>query len=392
MHADQNTSFAGKRIAVVGAGLIGRLMAYALAKGGAQVSLYDRGGSGGEHAAATIAAAMLAPLAESAITEANVVQMGMYSLPRWKELIAELSLPVFFQQAGTVFVWHQQDATEAKRLTAHLERNCRESQQMSTSAFPLQQPEQLDRAALQELEPSLADRFHQGLFLPHEGQLDNRQLLISVLHALDDMGVALYWNQPIDPDALYHQEKHDWVIDCRGLGAKSAWQSNPLRGIRGEVLRLHAPEVKLKRPTRLIHPRYPIYIAPKENDVYVVGATEIESDDLSPTSVRSAMELLSAVYTVHSGFAEARILEMSTQCRPTLKDNLPEIRISKPGLMLINGLYRHGFLIAPAVLDCAIELIQSTVNDGVTATSPLAQRLDLRVEQAPLSEFIACAS
>jgi glycine oxidase len=158
------------------------------------------------------------------------------------------------------------------------------------------------------------------------------------------------------------------------------------------VLRLHAPEVKLKRPTRLIHPRYPIYIAPKENDVYVVGATEIESDDLSPTSVRSAMELLSAVYTVHSGFAEARILEMSTQCRPTLKDNLPEIRISKPGLMLINGLYRHGFLIAPAVLDCAIELIQSTVNDGVTATSPLAQRLDLRVEQAPLSEFIACAS
>ena len=392
MLVDQSSSFAGKRIAVVGAGLMGRLMAYALAKGGAQVSLYDRGGPDGQHAAATIAAAMLAPLAESAITEANVVQMGMYSLPRWKELIAELSLPVFFQQAGTVFVWHQQDATEAKRLTAHLQRNCRESQQMSTSAFPLQQPEQLDRAALQELEPSLADRFHQGLFLPHEGQLDNRQLLISVLHALDDMCVELHWNQSIDPDALHRQEKHDWVIDCRGLGAKSAWQSNPLRGIRGEVLRLHAPEVKLKRPTRLIHPRYPIYIAPKEDDVYVVGATEIESEDLSPTSVRSAMELLSAVYTVHSGFAEARNLEMSTQCRPTLKDNLPEIRINKPGLMLINGLYRHGFLIAPAVLDCAIELIQRTVNDGATTISPLAQRLDLRVEQAPLIESIACAS
>jgi glycine oxidase len=95
---------------------------------------------------------------------------------------------------------------------------------------------------------------------------------------------------------------------------------------------------------------------------------------------------------VHSGFAEARILEMSTQCRPTLKDNLPEIRINKPGLMLINGLYRHGFLIAPAVMDCAIELIQRTVNDRATAISPLAQRLDLRVKQAPLSEPIACAS
>ncbi len=371
---------------------MGRMMAFALAKGGAQVALYDRGGPGGEHAAATIAAAMLAPLAESAITEPNVVQMGMYSLPRWKELIAELSLPVFFQQAGTIFVWHQQDATEAKRLTAHLERNCRDSQQMGASAFPLQQPEQLDRAALQALEPSLGDRFHQGLFLPHEGQLDNRQLLISVLHALGAMGVELYWNQTVDPDALHHQEKHDWVIDCRGLGAKAAWESNPLRGIRGEVLRLHAPEVKLKHPTRLIHPRYPIYIAPKEDDVYVVGATEVESDDLSPTSVRSAMELLSAVYTVHSGFAEARILEMSTQCRPTLKDNLPEIRISKPGLMLINGLYRHGFLIAPAVLDCAIELIQNSVSDEATATSPLAQRLDLRIAHNSHNQVIACTS
>ena len=392
MHSDLNTSFAGKRIAVVGAGLMGRMMAYALAKGGAQVALYDRGGPSGEHAAATIAAAMLAPLAESAITEPNVVQMGMYSLPRWKELIAELSLPVFFQQAGTIFVWHQQDAIEAKRLTAHLERNCRESQQMGSSAFPLQEPKQLDRATLQTLEPSLADRFHQGLFLPHEGQLDNRQLLVSVLHALGAMGVALHWNQSINPDELHRQEKHDWVIDCRGLGAKAAWESNPLRGIRGEVLRLHAPEVKLKHPTRLIHPRYPIYIAPKEDDVYVVGATEVESDDLSPTSVRSAMELLSAVYTVHSGFAEARILEMSTQCRPTLKDNLPEIRISKPGLMLINGLYRHGFLIAPAVLDCAIELIQNSVNDEATTTSPLAQRLDLRIAHDSQKQVIACTS
>ena len=228
--------------------------------------------------------------------------------------------------------------------------------------------------------------------MPHEGQLDNRQLLVSLMHALGTMQVELHWNQAIDPDDLHRQGKHDWVIDCRGLGAKEAWESNPLRGIRGEVIRLHAPEVRLKRPTRLIHPRYPIYIAPKEDDMYVVGATEIESEDLSPTSVRSAMELLSAVYTVHSGFAEARILEMSTQCRPALKDNLPEIRIAKPGLMLINGLYRHGFLIAPAVMDCAIELLHSFAVDQSAASSSLAKRLNLRVTHDSQSELIACAS
>ena len=55
----------------------------------------------------------------------------------------------------------------------------------------------------------------------------------------------------------------------------------------------------------------------------MIGATEIESEDLSPASVRSTLELLSAAYAVHPGFAEARILELSVQCRPALPDNLP---------------------------------------------------------------------
>ena len=53
---------------------------------------------------------------------------------------------------------------------------------------------------------------------------------------------------------------------------------------------------------------------------------------------------------------------MATQCRPTLKNNLPEIRSSKDkglaDLIMINGLYRHGFMISPAVLDCALEFLE----------------------------------
>lgn len=392
MQTNRATVLAGQHYAVVGAGLMGRLMACALAKAGAQVALFDRGSSAGEYAAATVAAAMLAPLAESAITERNVVQMGIHSLPRWKEIIADLALPVFLQHEGTAIVWHSQDASEAKRFGAHLERNCLQSQLRGDASFALPQPQHLDRSALEALEPSLAERFQQGMFLPNEGQLDNRQLLTALLHELGLLQIDLHWNHAVDPDGLCEQGQYDWVIDCRGLGAKAAWQENPLRGIRGEVLRLHAPEVGLKRPTRLIHPRYPIYIAPKEDDVYVVGATEIESEDLSPTSVRSAMELLSAVYTVHSGFAEARILEMSTQCRPTLKDNLPEIHIRKPGLMQINGLYRHGFLIAPAVLDCALEIIRAEQASDSQVSRSLASRLELNVTHAAEQEFAACAS
>ena len=122
-------------------------------------------------------------------------------------------------------------------------------------------------------------------------------------------------------------------------------------------MRLHAPEVSICRPVRLIHPRYPLYIAPKEHGIFVVGATEIETDDVSAASVRSTLELLSAAYSVHSGFAEARILEINTQARPALPDNLPAIQALGPRAWQINGLYRHGFLIAPAMLDAALALL-----------------------------------
>jgi glycine oxidase len=209
------------------------------------------------------------------------------------------------------------------------------------------------------------------LFLPQEGQLDNRALLASLLASLQDHpAVRLHWQSPREPEDFKPGTpgQPDWVIDCRGLGAKPQWRA--LRGVRGEVIRVHAPEVRLTRPTRLVHPRYPLYIAPKPEDVYVIGATEIESEDMSPASVRSTLELLSAAYAVHSGFAEARILEVATQCRPTLPDNLPDIRQPHARVLQVNGLYRHGFMIAPAVLDIVLELLR----DG---HSPLAARFGL---------------
>jgi glycine oxidase len=377
--------YSDSKYAIVGGGLMGRLLALALAKEGAQVDLFDKGGSDGAHAAARIAAAMLAPLAESAITEDSVVRMGLYSLPRWKELITGLSNSVYFQQDGTLILWHRQDASDAERFAAHLEKNCRSNSELSA-------PLKLNNDALRELEPGVADRFNQGLYLPNEGQLDNRQLLDALANELVLLKVNCHWHTEVNPEDLRKQSKYKTVIDCRGTGAKAAWSSgdtpNTLRGVRGEVIRLHAPEVKLRRPTRLIHPRYPIYIAPKENDIYVVGATEIESDDLSEMSVRSAMELLSAVYTVHSGFAEARILEMATQCRPTLKNNLPEIRINKnrglADLIMINGLYRHGFMISPAVLDCALQVLEQ-------GSSKTALELGLTVIQDSNQVEAACA-
>ncbi len=330
---------------VLGAGLMGRLMAWALGAQGHKVDIHEAKPQSVQGSAAWVAAAMLAPMAESAITELNVVRMGVYGLQRWPKIIAQLGEPVYFQQLGTLVVWHRQDAAEAHRFVSKLDDTHQHLPQ-------LQAPITLDRQALHALEPSLAASFQTGLYLPDEGQLDNRQLLDALQQQLAQQSVTLHYASEVSPEQF---TQADWVIDCRGLGARQDWQH--LRGVRGEVLRVHAPEVELTRPLRLIHPRYPLYIAPKENGVFVIGATEIESDDTTPASVRSSLELLSAAYSVHKGFAEARILEINAQVRPTLADNLPAIRLHKRRCIAVNGLYRHGFLIAPALLDAALGLM-----------------------------------
>src|SRR4030095_2253162 len=126
------------------------------------------------------------------------------------------------------------------------------------------------------------------LLLPDEGQLDNRELLAALHATLQAMPpVRLHWHsaRSLDDFRPGEHRQPDRVFDCRGLGARPQWPA--LRGVRGEVIRVHAPDVLLRRPTRLVHPRYPLYIAPKPEGVFVIGATEIESDDRSPASVRS---------------------------------------------------------------------------------------------------------
>jgi len=330
--------------AVLGAGLMGRLMALSLAREGHSVELFDRGGPDAGQSAAYVAAAMLAPLAESAESEPLIVSLGQASLERWPELLATLSEPVFFQQNGTLIVWHIQDRDQAAQFGRRLHRYDDQLPMASRAR-------ELSGVEIAEVEPALGQRFARGIYLPREGQLDNRALLSALGKALMEAGVHLRWHTEVEPEYV----RADWIIDCRGVGAKPDWPK--VRGVRGEVLRVHSPEVALSRPIRLLHPRYPIYIAPKPEGVYVIGATQIESEDTSPTSVRSALELLSALYSVHPAFGEARILEMVTQCRPALPDNLPEIGWDGGRLIRINGLYRHGYLMAPAVMDAALDLV-----------------------------------
>ena len=112
----------------------------------------------------------------------------------------------------------------------------------------------------------------------------------------------------------------------------------------------------------MLHPRIPLYIVPRGEGVFMVGATMIESETRAGASVRSVLELLSAACALHPAFAEAEILEVRADLRPAFPDNLPAVRRGPNGL-LVNGLFRHGFLLAPAMARQAADLVERDYAD-----------------------------
>jgi glycine oxidase len=122
------------------------------------------------------------------------------------------------------------------------------------------------------------------------------------------------------------------------------------------MILIETSEVKLSRPVRLIHPRWPLYVIPREDDRFMLGATSIEAEDTG-VSVRSALELLGAAYAVHPAFAEARVVEFGSGLRPAFPDNLPRIKIDERRIA-VNGLYRHGFLVAPALAELTLNYVE----------------------------------
>lgn len=348
------------RIGIAGAGLLGRLAAWSLSRLGHSVSVFDPAEGpnprfDGQGAAGFTAAGMLSPLAELDAAEADVAAMGWRSIEHWSRILQSIDQqmpPPHFDRRGSLLVAHGSDLGAAQRVLSRI--------QQAAQQWP-QQPEKLSAQALAEMEPALHGArgpLHAWL-LPGEGAICTVGTL-KALHA-HAHGVHWHWQHCVtqvrageltvlSPTGQESTLPFDWVWDLRGAGAKSQL---PVRGVRGEVIWLHAPEVVLTRPVRLLHPRHRVYIVPRPGNVYLVGASEIESEDRSNVSLRSAVELMAAAHSIVPGLAEARILRMDSNLRPAMPDNRPHLH-QEPGLVRINGLYRHGWLLAPALLDDAL--------------------------------------
>jgi len=323
------------RIAVVGAGIVGSWQALLFADAGYQVTLFDRDEAALTQATSHWAGGMLAPWCEREGAEPIITDLGIRSLDLWRQLLPETTFN------GTVVVAHPRDRADLVRF-ARL-----------TSGH-----EAIDAEALARLEPALVPTFAGGLFFRDEGHVEPRRVLPALHRRIVAAGGSIVFRTECEPAAL--ADEFDMVVDCRGLAARDRFPE--LRGVKGEMIVVETPEVRLSRPVRLMHPRWPLYVIPRGDNRFMLGATTIESED-EGVSARAVLELLSAAYAVHPGFAEARVVEVGAGLRPAFPDNLPRIAIG-PREIAVNGLYRHGFLLAPVLAEKTLALVRRGVIDN----------------------------
>lgn len=294
------------RISVHGAGVAGLLVARMLVERGFAVRIHSDGVG-----CSPVAGGMLAPLSELDAAEPHILEAGADAVQRWTALVG----PDSVLARGTLHVAHRPEWPLLEQLARR---------------GPFQR---VGAEAIGQLEPLLAGRFQRGLFAPDEGAVDPAVVLEQLGRGIE--------RAPVVPVTA--------GIDARGLRSPAG-----LRGVRGEYLMLDSP-VQLTRPVRLAHPRYPLYVVPRAGNGVYVGATQLEREDDGPAEVRSLLELLSALYSLHPSFGDAKLLQTGAALRPAFPDNAP--RVWREGEVVhLNGLYRHGYLLGPALAERAVQL------------------------------------
>lgn len=311
-------------ITILGAGVAGLTAATALAEAGASVDIIEQGRAPGKQGCYWFAGGMLAPWCEQVGTEPAIAKLGQQALSWWQQHLD------CTQANGTLVVAHARDQQELSHFAAN------------TRGY-----DELTAEQLAALEPDLAGCFRSGLFFSDEGHLDPRLAIPSLMQRLQQQGVVMHFNT----DARAISPTNRTLLDCRGQAAID--ELDDLRGVRGEMLLLSTHEITLSRPVRLLHPRGQVYVIPRGDGMFMVGGTVIESDDAGPVTARSAVQLLNAAYAIHPAFAEANIVELGVGIRPAFRNNLPQLRWQNDRWYL-NGLFRHGFLLSPAMAAKAV--------------------------------------
>ncbi len=330
----------GKRdmadVAIVGAGPMGLVTALMCARAGLKVAVYERQ----EDFSASPAwngTGVLAPDCEADGADVTIVDLGRRSLELWPTLISGLVIN------GALVLGNRRQPTALDDY----------------SAFVLNY-DWIDDERIAALEPALAGIYGRGMYFSQAAHADPRLLFGALREALEAVGVKIRFGWIGAVDGLQAER----IVDTRGNGARDRFPEH--RAVTSEMAVLRNHKIELNRPVRLLHNRHALYVTPRGQGIYVIGATTID-DDRSGVSVRSAGELMTHAVSLLPAFAEAEVVELRSGLTPVLPNGVPKVSVGDR-VIAINGLYRYGWMVAPAIAEDLLRVIYTQATKVIHAS------------------------
>jgi glycine oxidase len=346
-------------IVIVGGGVIGLAIAYALARDGLAPRVLDRSELGRE---SSWAGAGLIPPDSREGGENPSVALRSYSArlyPAWSAALREeTGIDVGYRRTGGVDVALTDPEDQLLRNAAG---------QWRAEGIEF---ERLAPGDITRVEPALQGEVRSAYFLPDRAQVRNPRLLRALLEAVSRRGGGL---EPWNAVEGFEIQKGRVVAVRTGLRnvpcssvvvAAGAWSGRLL-----EHLGLHAPTppvkgqiVLLRGARRLLrriveHGKY--YLVPRDDGRILVGATEEHAGfDTRPTA-RGARDLLDEALALCPVLEAAMVEATWAGLRPGSIDSKPYIGAA-PGLenvVVATGHNRAGLQLAPGTAEIVADLV-----------------------------------
>lgn len=364
---------------MVGGGLIGLSIAFALDRRGVGTAVLEAGQRVGR-SASWVAAGMLAPVGELDFGEPALLEINLASSDLYPDFVASVEAAagreVSYRRLGGLHVALDRDEAEALRRVLELQLR------LGLNS------EWLGPSDCRRIEPGLSSGLNGAVMAEGDGMVDPRALTSALALALERRGVPVLTSAEvteleISGDRAAGVRLSDGsrlaagtVIAAGGAETgRAAWLPRavrpPIRPVKGQVLELRGEAAEPVCGRMLASER--CYIVPRPDGRLVIGATVEEMGyDVSVTA-GGIHELLRESYRVLPDIAELEFLGATAGLRPGTPDNLPVVGPSATaGLVMATGHYRNGILLAPITASTVADMVEHGAEPGQTPEGPMA--------------------
>jgi glycine oxidase len=350
-------------VVVIGGGIIGLAAGWQLLRAGHDVTLFESDEVG--HAASWAAAGMLAPHAEVGFEDESFLAMALESLREYPRFLEELredsGTKVSLDTCGTLMVaFNRDDSERIRRLFTFRE----------GLGLPVQW---LSGDEARDIEPLLSPKVIAAIWLPEDGQVNNRDVLRALRTAFQSRGGRVHTRTRVTSVRISGGRATHVRTDA-GVGAVRAskivvaagcWSAGiegipedmrpPVRPVKGQIVSLTtAKGFGLAHVVRAPD----VYLLPKSDGRVVVGATQEEMGfDTTPTA-GEVMRLLERGWEAVPSIYELGIGSIDVGLRPGSRDNNPIVgATSVRDLYYATGHFRHGIILAPVTAYAIREVV-----------------------------------